>query len=416
MKNNTFHLLVDKSKNISKRNKIIVISLLMIVLLFSILSFLNSQVIPTFALQEKVFSQTVSGTGRIIAADEVLLKAEVAARIKEIVFPVGQQAAAGEILLLFSSEEAEAQYEQALASYNTALSNYRLLREAQYPQAAENLRQQELESEAAFARLEKDEELFAAGAISRTALEESQKNSEILASRFRSAELNYLALSPRGAQNESILQQLNAAEAALKIAKERLNKHIISAPFTGEVLKYYPRPGEWVAAGSNLLSFADPGSFYVSLELDERFAALLKKGQDASIIISSTGQKIPAIVNEIGRLIEPDKGTIEIALLFTENPGELIKDLTVQVEIFLRREEKGLIIPAAMLYSRSPLKVLLINEGVLEAREISAEAINLTEFLIVDGLLPGEMIVLPDSGLLPGDKVGIKRIKEVSNL
>lgn len=405
--------LLKKSNDLSKKKKIALAVLLMLVLVASISPVINSNSLPVIVLQEQDFSQTVSGTGRIVAANDVLIKSEIAGKIKEIVRSPGESVQGGETLLLFSTEEAEAQYEQAKANYNAALSNYRFLREVQFPQAAESLKQQQLESEEAFAQRDKDEELFAAGAISRTAWEESQKNSEIFASRFRSAELSYQALQPGGAQSENALQQLNSAEAALKIAEEKFNKHTILAPFAGEILKYYPRPGEWVAVGANLLSFADPASFYVSLELDERFAALLSEGQKALVRINNTGQRIEAKVAHVGRLVDREKGTIEVELAFTGKHRDLIKELTVQAEIYLRREERGLIIPASLLYSRSPLTVLLLNDGVIESREISAEAINLTDFLVIEGLASGDRLVLPEAGYSPEDKIGFKRIKEV---
>ena len=110
------------------------------------------------------------------------------------------------------------------------------------------------------------------------------------------------------------------------IARSRLNKRIIKAPFDGVIIKHYLEIGENCNPQTPLVRIADVRQCRLITQIDGAVSSNLKKGARVSIKIE-TGTK-PAIFNGtiefISPVVDPSSGLREVKAIF-QNTGEKVK-------------------------------------------------------------------------------------------
>jgi multidrug efflux pump subunit AcrA (membrane-fusion protein) len=108
-----------------------------------------SYVVDAITVVPRTIRETLSATGTLLARESVVLQAERAGIVREILFEEGQPAAAGEILVVMDDSELQAQLSRATAELDLAtaiemrdrelFSTGSLISEADYEQTLANL-------------------------------------------------------------------------------------------------------------------------------------------------------------------------------------------------------------------------------------------------------------------------------------
>jgi membrane fusion protein, copper/silver efflux system len=168
----------------------------------------------------------------------------------------------------------------------------------------------------------------------------------------------------------------------------------IVSPITGYVVKKLVSKGDPISDGNKLIVIADLGSVMFVGDASELDAPLIKKGQEAEILINDYPDKIFKTKTEdvipSGVIGKPPKASMRIA-----NPENGLKpglEGTAEIKIDLGAR---LAVPMEAIIDKDGSKIVYVetNEGKFEARIIRT-GINfdsLTE--VVDGLKEGEMVV-----------------------
>lgn len=148
---------------------------------------------------------------------------------------------------------------------------------------------QKVRLQKAKADLERDEDLFRDGALTRKQVEDSRANYETATKLLRT---NTDQVSLAGAQNATSEAQIKRAEAgiaareaALRAAQLRLSYAKVTAPVNGKVGKVNVRPGQYVQSGQPLFSIVDDEQFWVIANFKETQLEVLKEGQTVDILV-----------------------------------------------------------------------------------------------------------------------------------
>ncbi|TCV86400.1 HlyD family secretion protein [Sulfurirhabdus autotrophica] len=147
----------------------------------------------------------------------------------------------------------------------------------------------------------RDEKLAATGFISQQKLEAGR--TALISNRARIAELNaQLATAQLSARSDEIRaaeSDVAAAQATLKQAEWKLAQKSITSPATGLVQDTLYVKGEWVPAGSPVVSLLPPENIKVRFFVTENTLGSLHLSQKVKISCDSCGPAIAAVISYI---------------------------------------------------------------------------------------------------------------------
>ncbi len=355
--------------------------------------------------------QTLVTSGRVVQRRQSELGALLQSTVAEIFVDEGDLVEADALLVRLADEEARAALEEAEAAVDEAEAHLRRVQGVGRRAAAQSLEQARLEALQAQRELDREEQLFATGAVSEVALERARRARDTARSQRIAASLEVAVAAPEGSDVRAAAASLAQAQARLRAAEVALRRTQVRAPSTGVVLVRHIEPNEVVRPGQPLLTFAGQGPLEILIRPDESNLALLQLGQLALVSPEAfPKRRIPATVARIAPSVNPSRGTVDVRLALAEQV-DLRPDMTVAVEIELGRAEAALVVPTSIvrdLGSERPW-VLVVEDGVARRRELrlGLEGDELVE--VVDGLQADEALIAPELGIDEGEAVRVRR-------
>jgi len=234
--------------------------------------------------------ETLSAVGTVEARESVDIQPEVSGLVERILFEEGDSVAQGQRLFELNSRSEAAAVDQAEAERQLAQSN-----------------------------LERARTLIGTKAISEQELD----------------------------QLESLVA---VKSAALNAAQQELAERSIEAPFKGRTGPRHVSPGQYVNAGTSLVSLVDDSTVKVNFRIPERQLARLKTGQDASLTVAAwPDRRFHGKVDLIDPVVDPSTRTVEIRLT-ASNPDRLLQPgMFARVSVVVETREQSLVIPAGAL-------------------------------------------------------------------
>jgi len=201
--------------------------------------------------------------------------------------------------------------------------------------------------------------------------------------------------------------QLVQAEKALATAKEALQDTVILAPFDGIINSVDADSFSTLAAGTAVTSIYDATSFEVSFSVNFDTISRLVVGTPAKVRLADDPEVILAgIVSELGERADTVSSFPVIVELKDSHP--LIKaGMAIEVSFeFKLPAEQGYLIPisAAITEGQIPAQagptaivpvgmfVYDPDTGTVKRREVLMAGLRENQFLIIDGLNPGEHV------------------------
>jgi HlyD family secretion protein len=201
----------------------------------------------------------------------------------------GGQAQAGQPLYALEQENEKAarlEAEQRLKSAEARLAN---LRKGRRPDEVAAVEAQLAQAQAAVklsqSQLKRDEKLVADGFISRERLDQSRTARDRDQARVNelAAQLRVARLGARSDEVRAAEAEVEAARAAVAQSQWRLDQKSIKAPVSGLVQDTYYVPGEWVNAGSPVVSILPPENIKVRFFVPEPLLGKLRMGQGVKV-------------------------------------------------------------------------------------------------------------------------------------
>ncbi|MDW7672166.1 MAG: HlyD family efflux transporter periplasmic adaptor subunit, partial [Bacillota bacterium] len=227
-------------------------------------------------LTETPFVQVVSATGRLVPARTVQVQSLVTGRLLTLPYEEGDQVNTGSVLATLDDGDARQRLAESRSGLTLAQARARSLSELMVPVTQEELRQLALNREQLELTLQRQEVLYAQGAIPLEPLEETRSQLALLDSRIRSAEVSLASRRSGGAEAAEVAATVNQARSSLETLERELEKYTLTAPFDGIVLERLAEPGELMQPGTVLLVLAADDGFYAEVDLDERSMGLIQ--------------------------------------------------------------------------------------------------------------------------------------------
>jgi HlyD family secretion protein len=218
---------------------------------------------------------------------------------------------------------ARRQSEQQLQAAEARLENLRTgKRPPEVMSVEEQLRQAIATRDLAVTNLARQQKLFASGFVSGAAIDDARtevKRDEAAVAQLQAA----VATARLPARNDEI----RAAEADARAAKEalaqadwRLGQRAVASPVTGRVNDTYFVTGDWVPAGTPVVSLLPPGNVKLRFFVPEPALSRMKPGQTVTFSCDGCGAALTAPITFIS-----DRAEFTPPVLYTrENRAKLV--------------------------------------------------------------------------------------------
>ena len=330
----------------------------------TVLEFLPREVLTTEPVE---LHQTLALSGSLRAVQQAIVKARLAADVREVVAREGEAVKAGQVLVRMDATEYQARVEQARGNLNATLAQRDIANKTR-----DNNR----------ALLEK-------GFISRNAFDNA-------ASQLAVAEAN-----------------VEAARGALDQVKKLLNDTVIRAPITGLIASRSVQPGEKVSPDNRLLEIVNLDLMEMEASVPTNDIARVVVGQQVRLRIEGLPDAFSGRVTRINPATQPGSRSILVYVQIA-NPQHILRvGMFAEAQLSLLTKTNVLALPQSAIHKDSNgATVYVIDNGKLlkapvtlgiEGRSGETPLVEIS-----GGLAFGAQVVRSDMGnLLQGTAVRV---------
>jgi RND family efflux transporter MFP subunit len=299
------------------------------------------------AVENRAFRGSIPFTGTVLAVNRADLKAEEPGRVTRVAVREGDRVAQGAVLSTQDEDELGLSVQAA---------------EAQLAEAR-------VQAEQAGRDNERAQNLLARRSVTRQSAQQ--------------AETGYSAA----------MAVMRAAESNLGLARSRLRKSRITAPFAGEVAQRLVQPGEVLAPGQTAFCLVDNRKLEIQADLPAASLARLRVGMPAAFRVAGFERPFQARLTQISGSVQQDGRTLRVRLELA-NPGGLLKSgLFAEGEILAEGGTTRPALPSAILTAVGrDADVFVAEQGVARRKRILVGP-EQDGWRPVDGLAVGAQVV-----------------------
>lgn len=187
---------------------------------------------------------------------------------------------------------------------------------------------------------------------------------------------------------------LKVADAALRRAKDELDRTIIKAPFAGIMGLSNLQAGDYLAVGAPIASIDDRTKLLIEFTVPEAVASAIKIGLPVrASLITRTGEIHNGVVQAVGTRIDPVSRTLTVRAEIPNPESKLIPGSTFSISIQLPGQETPSVPALAIQWDREGAYVWKLGENNTVQR-VNAAILG----------RDGDRVMI-DAQLKPGDKV-----------
>jgi HlyD family secretion protein len=212
-----------------------------------------------------------------------------------------------------------------------------------------------------------------------------------------------------GARRRLALEQVQAAESRLAVARQDLENCTVRAPFSGIVVSKDAQVGEMVSpisAGggftrTGIATIVDMNSLEVEVDVNESYIAKVSIGQKVDAVLDAYPDwHIPGSVRTTIPTADRQKATVKVRIAFEQLDPRILPDMGVKVS-FLSEADPSRKAAAQSLVPREAVRdsngkklAFRVVNNKLEQRIVKLGEERGTEVEIIDGLSSGDAVVV----------------------
>lgn len=306
--------------------------------------------LATIPVQYRDVPQTYAADGIAEAINQSTVSAQIAGRVKEVLFDVGDRVSRGQVIVRIDEREAV----QALAGS-----------QAQVLQAQANMQN-------AKANYERAKQLFAQKFISQAGLDKAQADYKIA------------------------LAQAAASEAGAGQASLARGYAAVIAPYAGVVSARFIEVGEMVVPGKPLMTGFDPSAMRIVVSMPQYKLSDLGAKPVVRIEIPSLNRWVDAAGVSVQPIADARTHSTLVRVTLPANEPGIYPGMFVRAH-FVTGQTRKLVVPASAVLRRSEVVGVYVvdNKGAARLRQVRlGTAVDGGLVEVLAGITPGEQIAL----------------------
>lgn len=200
---------------------------------------------------------------------------------------------------------------------------------------------------------------------------------------------------------------LTAAQARVKLAKDRVARSLLRAPFSGTVAQRYLQPGEWAESGAEVVRLVNTDLVEVRAMVPLSALAYVKKGMQ--LTLHSGGIEHRAMVRSLVPVGDLESRLMDLRLDLDASPWPAGQSLRMAVPtaaainaVTVHRDAVVLRRSGAYLYRVTP-------DSSTERVDVTLGIASGDYIQVIGELTPGDRVVtVGNERMRPGQKVSVK--------
>ena len=353
-------------------------------------------------VKQETIHRSVDVGGTLAAVDEVTVSSEAEGRVSRLLSDLGDRVTAGQALMELDREKPQYNFDEQKAALARALAKFGAPDPSHLPPIEQTPDVEKAKAELVQAKqsFDRADELLKRQLVPKQALDDAD-------AMLRSKQASY----DSALQNARNLKaDIDASDAAMKLAERQLRDTFIRAPFDGYVEKRLVNLGEYVKVQTPVMSVVRMDPLKVTAEIPEKMAPWIKVGQLVELRVDAYPDK--TITGKMSR-ISPAVNTATRAFPFealVPNPDALLKPGTfARVHVLTDKIEQVMTIAYAEIQYRYGVnRVFVVNGDHLAARELKVGDRLGDRIEVLEGVKPGDMVAATDvDKLVDGTRVSV---------
>ena len=350
-------------------------------------------------VEARSWEKTLTVLGSLEATDRSTLSTKNPGRLRSLQVEVGDRVVAGQTLAQIEPRDFELRLQQARAQLAQARARVGLavdgtndvVDEAAVPLVKEaQARLEESEAELERVRSLRDQKIS-----SQAEWERAEAQHQVM--------LNRHGDSLQEARERKALLAQRRVE--LDIAQQQLTDTAVRAPFDGVVQSRIANVGEFLPAGSPVLTVVRMDPLRLLLDVPERASAEVAVGQSIRVAVEGRSQDHPACVARVSPALDSRTRLLRVEGELT-NPGGLRPGAFVRAEIVLATRVKGLAVPSdAVVAFAGTEKAFLVQTNQAVERRVTTGRRRDGWVEILGGLQEGDRVIRNPGGIATGSPV-----------
>jgi membrane fusion protein (multidrug efflux system) len=220
------------------------------------------------------------------------------------------------------------------------------------------------------------------------------------------------SLRKKGLSNEQeedqAISELGVNKASRVLARTRLQKMAIHAPFAGTVGLRSISEGDYLSKGQDIVTLINSNPIKLEFRIPEVYLSEVAIGQSVAVLVDAfRGETFSGKVYAIAPEVDVGGRSFMVRAQIANDDNRLVPGLFAQVELVLERKENALLIPeAALMPAGDKQYVYRIEDGKAVRAEVSLGMRQGDLVEVISGLDPGAQIVTAGQmKIMDGSKV-----------
>ncbi|MFO0775524.1 MAG: efflux RND transporter periplasmic adaptor subunit [Nitrospiraceae bacterium] len=295
------------------------------------------RVVTVAAVARDTVRHTIKAVGTLLANESVMIRPEIAGRIRQIHFQEGEPVDKGRLLVELDDSELQAELAQAAAQLTLSRQTYERLK------------------------------------------------------RIDGGGRQYVSKQ----QVDDVAGALHVSEATHALYATRLAKTRIRAPFAGVTGIRRVSPGEFVAIGRDLVNLEDLDRLKIDFKVPETALHHLARGQPIELTTdASPGHVFHGTVYAIDPQVDLNTRSVQLRALIPNAQQRLRPGMFAQVVLTVGQDEQALMIPEeAVMPRQNSSYVFLVEQGIARLREVRLGERIRGFVQVVEGLTHADSVV-----------------------
>lgn len=354
-------------------------------------------------VREESVRRAVEVVGTLAAVDEVTVSAEAEGRVSRLLADLGDRVKAGQPLVELDREKPQYQFDQQKAALGRALAKFGAADTGNLPAIEKTPDVMKAQAELAQAKVsfERAQELRKRELVSKQTIDDAE-------TMLQSKQASYEA-ALQNARN--LRADIDASEAAMKLADRQLRDTAIRAPFDGYIQKRLVSLGEYVKVQTPVMAVVKIDPLKVTAEIPEKMAAWVKVDQPVELRVDAyPDQPIAGKVSRISPGVNTATRAFPFEALVPNGEARLKPGTFARVRLETAVVDQVLTLPyRAMQYRYGVNRAFVVSGDHLTVRELKIGDRIGDRVEIISGVKAGEQVAVNDvDKLSDGAKVSVK--------
>jgi RND family efflux transporter MFP subunit len=347
--------------------------------------------------------RAIAVTGTLAAYDQATVGVKVPGRVQRIDVDLGTVVKQGQLIAQLDPQDYQLQFKQADAALAQARARIGLTIEGGDEkinvEETGTVRQARAVLDESKLKYERAQALFAQGVISRAQLDAAEAELKVAMSRYQDA--------VEEIRNRQALVRQRTSE--LEIARQHLADLSIYAPFDGVIQEKRTSIGEYLAAGSPVVSIVRIDPLRLRAEVPEREARSVKLGQQVRLTVEGDPNSYNGRIARLSPTITA-QNRILVVEAEVRNNGQLRPGSFARAEIVADTGTPTLAVPATAIVTFAGIeKIITIEDGKALERPVTTGRRSGDWIEILSGIKTGETVIVEPGNLQSGQPVSVVR-------